>query len=115
MDSDWLFISAVIIILVYMAGYTAYATIAGLLFVVILFISLAFEKRPGKSGGSPTVLEPIVVESTRGPAYRIPQTIEIMYDRKMSEGAQWEKTQKKWGKAMGQIIRKARGDKPKED
>ena len=115
MDSDWLFIGAVIVIILYMTGYRAYAMVAGLLIAVIFVFSAIFERQPQKAGSSSNVLEPIVIESTRGLAYRIPGTIDINYDRKMSEGAAWEKTEKKWGKAMGQLIKKARGDKPKED
>jgi len=114
MDSDWLFIGAVIVIILYMTGYRAYAIAASLLIAVIFVLSIIFEKQPQKAGSYSSVLEPIVIESTRGLAYRIPGTMEIKYDRKMSEGMQWEKTQKKWGKAMGQLIRKARGDKPEE-
>jgi regulator of protease activity HflC (stomatin/prohibitin superfamily) len=114
MDSDWLFIGAVIVIMLYMTGYRAYAIVAGLLIAVIFVFSAIFERQPQKAGSSSNVLEPIVIESTRGLAYRIPGTIDIMYDRKMKEGAQWEKTHKKWGTALGKVIRKARGDKEEE-
>jgi regulator of protease activity HflC (stomatin/prohibitin superfamily) len=114
MDSDWLFIGAVIVIILYMTGYRAYAIVAGLLIAVIFVLSVIFERQPQKAGSSSNVLEPIVIESTRGLAYRIPGTIDILYDRKMKEGMQWEKTEKKWGTAFGKIIRKARGDKPEE-
>jgi len=114
MDSDWLFIGAVIAIILYMTGYRAYAIIAGLLIAVIFVLSAIFERQPQKAGSSSSVLEPIVIESTRGLAYRIPGTIDILYDRKMKEGMQWEKTEKKWGTAFGKIIRKARGDKLEE-
>lgn len=115
MDSDWLFIGAVIVIMLYMTGYRAYAMVAGLLIAVIFVFSAIFERQPQKAGSSSNVLEPIVIESTRGLAYRIPGELNIQYDRKMKEGAQWEKTQKKWGTAFGQLVRKARGQKQKEE
>ncbi len=115
MDSDWLFISAVLVIILYMTGYKAYAVVAGLLVAVVFVLSVVFERQPYRAGSSSGVLEPIVIESTRGLPYRIPAELNIMYDRKMKEGAQWEKTQKKWGTAFGQLVRKARGQDQKED
>jgi len=115
MDSDWLFIMAIIAIIVYMTGYRAYAVVAGLLIAVVFVFSTVFERQPQKAGSSSGVLEPIVIESTRGLQYRIPGELNIKYDRQMKEGAQWEKNQKKWGGAIGKFIRTARGDKPPED
>jgi len=115
MDTDWIMIGIVIAALLYFSGYAAIGIVVGLLMLLIFTASVVFERQPGPSAGGSKVLEPIVIESTRGLPYRIPEEISIKYDRKMSEGKQWEKTQKKWGKAIGSLVGTARGDKKVEE
>jgi len=114
MDTDWIMIGIVIAAILYFSGYAALGTVIGLLLFFVFAASVVFERKPQRIGNSASVLEPIVIESTRGLPYRIPEEISIKYDRKMSEGKQWEKRQRKWGKAIGSLIGTARGDK-KED
>ncbi len=115
MDTDWIMIGFVIAAFLYFSGYAALGVVIGLLLFLVFTASVVFERKPQRTGSSASVLEPIVIESTRGLPYRIPEEISIKYDRKMSEGKQWEKTQKKWGKALGSLIGTARGDKKVEE
>ena len=114
MDTDWIMIGIVIAAILYFSGYAALGTVVGLLLFLVFTASVVFERKPQRTGSSASVLEPIVIESTRGLPYRIPGEINIKYDRKMSEGTQWEKRPKKWGKAIGSLIGVARGDEQEE-
>jgi len=110
MDSDWLLIGVIVAAFLYFTGYRAFSVLVGLLILFIFSVSVVFGKREARYESGSNVLEPIVIESTRGAPYRIPEELNIRYDRKMGEGKLWEKREKKWGQAIGRVVRTMRGD-----
>lgn len=115
MDTDWLLIGLVIAAILYFSNYRVYGVLLGLLVLFIFVISVLFVGKPRKVESASNVLEPIVIESTRGAPYRIPESLEIWYEPKDSVGAQWEKRPKTFGKAVGRLIRAARGETKKKE
>jgi hypothetical protein len=110
MDSDWMLIGIVIAGIVYFSGYRTMGVLTGLLFFIVFAISVVFVREPKEAKGGPNVLEPIVIESTRGAPFRIPDELELQFDPEASEGWKWEKAASKWGKSAGKVINVGRGE-----
>lgn len=77
MNSDILLFGGVFAIFLYVGGYKPLAIVLAI--GVLLFAILSGRSKPApvpRGGGSgQEMLEPIIIESTRGPQYRIPPTM----------------------------------------
>ena len=105
MDSDWILMGIIIGCFLYLSGYPSFATALIMLLVLIFMVSVLFRKAPAVSGSGSNVLEPIVIESTRGPPYTIPGEMSILYVRKAKPRKKWESIQHKWGKGLGGLLK----------
>ena len=82
MQSDWILIGIVVAALMYFSNYAVLGMLLGAIMFFVFIVSVIVAAQPAKEPKSSNVLEPIIIESTRGPAYRIPSDMEIRYNRK---------------------------------
>ena len=111
MDSDWMIVGIVLSAIVYLSGYRTIGVLVGLLLFMVFSVSVLVSGSGAKSGASSGILEPIIIESTRGNPYRIPEKMNIQYDPGATGGFRWEKTVSGAGKSIGKIAKKAKGEK----
>lgn len=99
MKLEVLLIAFVIAGFAYLSGYVTYAywiAILGFIFFIISGVSSAAKKKPKKAAvPRGEVMEPIVIESTRGAPYRIPEDMEIWMNPNAKPGRPW------WAKVSG--------------
>jgi hypothetical protein len=109
MDMDWALIGVVVAAFLYLSGYRLIGVVLGLLmFLVLSVATVAGASSKKAESASADMLEPIVIESTRTIPYRIPENLDIRYDREADFAPKWFKIGKKWGKAFGQVAGKTR-------
>jgi hypothetical protein len=105
MDGDWILMGIVIGCFLYLSGYRS-VSIALILLLAVIFMASALSRKPIEAPRASNVLEPIIIESTRGAPYTIPDEMQIFYDRKAKPRKKWESIESKWGKGVGRIIKK---------
>ena len=111
MDTDWLLIGIVIAAFLYFSGYRSWGILIAILLFVIFSVSVIFSRssKSKEPASGSNILEPIIIESTRGAPYRIPERLDIMYDPKAGMTKWWEKVGKRgYGKAAGRVLKKVR-------
>ena len=107
MEMEQLVMVGAICAAVYLAGYVSLAV--GI-FIIMLLSSLVVGKKPkgkGVSTGGVKVsgaemLEPIVIETTRGPPFRIPSYMHMRINPKWGGSTMYEKAM---GKGLGRMAR----------
>jgi hypothetical protein len=90
MNTDLLFFGVVIAGFLYFAGSRALAAFVGI-GVAFIFILGQFEPKPKKAKAPNNVLEPIIIESTRGAPYKIPENINLWVKPKSYPEQWWKK------------------------
>ena len=113
-------IGLVLMGILYLLG-SAYHTLAfyGAAAVVILWLVSSVQHKPSADKKKSPYLDPIVIESTRGAPYRIPEKMTLKYKPEASPSApMWAKASGSglgdWlGKSIGSMLRKAT-TKPEE-
>ena len=107
MEMEQLLMVGAVCAAVYLAGYVSLAV--GL-FIIMLLSSLFMAKKP-KGGGvsaggirmsGADMLEPIVIETTRGAPFRIPSTMHMRVNPKWGGTTMYEKAM---GKGLGRMAR----------
>jgi hypothetical protein len=86
MNSDMLLFGFVFAIFIYVGGYKTIAVVLAIA-VVIFAILRGIPAKVSRAAGH-DMLEPIVIESTRGPAYKVPSTMNFMV-HPTSKGQSW--------------------------
>lgn len=107
MEMEQLLMVGAVCVAVYLAGYTSLAV--GI-FIIMLISSLVVAKKPkakGVSAGGIKVsgaemLEPIVIETTRGPPFRIPSYMKMRIKPNWGSSTWYEKA---IGKGLGRMAR----------
>ena len=114
MNTDYMLIGVVLAGFVYLAGYQTAAFYAAGFFIILWIISKLTYKKP--SAKKSNFLEPIVIESTRGAPYRIPDKMTLKfkdkasYDPPMYIEAASKGLIGQFGKLIGKGIGKMKGD-----
>lgn len=112
MKLEFLLISFVIAGFVYLSGYVTYAYWIAILGFIFFIISGVSAKKKPKKAAVPRgeVMEPIIIESTRGAPYRIPEDMEIWMNPEAGIGRPWwAKVTSKgpiahFGKKLGELL-----------
>jgi len=92
MNNDILLFGVVLAVFLYYGGSRGLGILLGM-GVVLLFILGQLAPKPKPAKRASNILEPIILESTRGPAYKIPESIN-MWVKPNSYPEQW------WKKGM---------------
>jgi len=107
MEMEQLLMVGAVCVAVYLAGYTSLAV--GI-FIIMLLSSLVMGKKKKTAGVSTggikvsgaEMLEPIIIETTRGPPFRIPSSMNMRINPKWGATTMYEKAM---GKGLGRMAR----------